>query len=117
MDSWAPSVRVVGRGLSVRRGRAADRAACRAVEIRRDKDAVAAYEIGYWIGAPYRGRGFATEAAQLALAWAARHLPPGRVGAYVDAENVASRRVLANCGMRLVRGSANHARQDYFSAP
>jgi RimJ/RimL family protein N-acetyltransferase len=88
-----------------------------AIEICPDRDEVEAYEIGYWIGAPHRGRGFATEAARLALAFAARNLPPGRVGAYVSAENVASRRVLAKCGMRLVETNAKDSDQDYFSRP
>jgi RimJ/RimL family protein N-acetyltransferase len=86
-----------------------------AVEIRRDKDEVDAYEIGYWIGVRYRGRGFATEAARLVLGFASGHLPPSRVGAYVDAENMSSRRVLAKCGMQLVRQSASRYGQDYFS--
>ncbi len=86
-----------------------------AVEIRRNDDDVRAYEIGYWIGAPHRGYGFATEAVRLVLGFAARHLPAGRVGAYVDVQNLSSRRVLAKCGMRLVRHSSSRSGQDYFS--
>jgi hypothetical protein len=33
----------------------------------------------------------------------------------VDVENISSRCVLANCGMRLVRSSATRSGQDYFS--
>jgi RimJ/RimL family protein N-acetyltransferase len=86
-----------------------------AVEVRPDKDEADAYELGYWIGAPFRGRGFATEASRLVLEWASSYLPAGRLGAYVSVDNIASRHVLAKCGMRLVKRNAQGSDQDYFS--
>jgi RimJ/RimL family protein N-acetyltransferase len=56
---------------------------------------VDAYEIGYWFGRPYWGRGFATEALQ-ALTAEARALGELEAGHFVD--NPASGRVLAKNG-------------------
>ncbi len=54
-----------------------------------------AYEIGYWFGRPYWGRGFATEALQALIA-EARALGELEAGHFVD--NPASGRVLAKGG-------------------
>jgi RimJ/RimL family protein N-acetyltransferase len=54
-----------------------------------------AYEIGYWFGRPYWGRGFATEAVQ-ALIQSAHALGELEAGHFVD--NPASGRVLAKSG-------------------
>jgi RimJ/RimL family protein N-acetyltransferase len=54
-------------------------------------------EIGYWIGRPYWGHGFATEAART-LAGAARDLERGPVVAGHFADNPASGRVLEKAG-------------------
>jgi len=53
------------------------------------------FEMGYWFGRPFWGRGFATEAAQAFVAQA-RALGPLRAGHFVD--NPASGRVLAKAG-------------------
>jgi len=55
-------------------------------------------EFGYWLGRPYWGRGFATEAARaiVAHAFAARGLR--RLEAHVFAPNIASAYVLEKCG-------------------
>jgi RimJ/RimL family protein N-acetyltransferase len=55
-------------------------------------------ELGYWLGRTFRGRGFATEAVEGALAWA--HGPWGRRAVVSShfADNAASARVLAKCG-------------------
>jgi RimJ/RimL family protein N-acetyltransferase len=55
-------------------------------------------EIGYWIGKPFWGRGFATEAAQAALDWASRRWGRRAVAAGHFPDNPASGRVLAKCG-------------------
>ena len=55
-------------------------------------------EIGYWLGRPYWGRGFATEAAVAVLGWA-KSERRGRavVSGHFD-DNAASGRVLVKCG-------------------
>lgn len=57
-------------------------------------------ELGYWIGEPYWGRGFATEAARPVLAYAFERLRLVRVHASHLARNAASGRVLEKIGMR-----------------
>lgn len=61
-----------------------------------------ALELGYWIGAPYRGRGFATEAARAVIAhtFAARAAPAVAAGCRIT--NLASRRVLEKCGFAFI---------------
>ncbi len=58
------------------------------------------YELGYWLTEPCWGRGFATEAARRAVAFAFDELGAARVcaGHYLD--NPASGRVLEKCGFR-----------------
>lgn len=58
----------------------------------------AAYELGYWIGEPWWGRGFATEAAGRATRFAAEALEARAVDAGYLFDNPASGRVLAKCG-------------------
>lgn len=55
-------------------------------------------EMGYWIGKPWWGRGFATEAAQAATVWAARAWKRRAVGAGHFVDNPASARVLEKAG-------------------
>jgi RimJ/RimL family protein N-acetyltransferase len=55
-------------------------------------------EVGYWIGRPYWGQGYATEAAAAALAWAERDWGKRWVIAGHFADNPASGRVLAKSG-------------------
>ncbi len=55
-------------------------------------------EMGYWIGKPYWGRGFATEAAEGALAWASRKWRKRAVAAGHFTDNPASGRVLSKAG-------------------
>jgi ribosomal-protein-alanine N-acetyltransferase len=57
-------------------------------------------EIGYWIGVPYWGNGYVTEAAAAVVGYAFEHLGVHRVFAYHFARNPASGRVLAKIGMR-----------------
>lgn len=60
-------------------------------------------ELGYWLGEPWWGKGFATEAVSLLLPSLAGvfHLPA--VQARVLAHNVASTRVLTKNGFRKIR--------------
>ncbi|NEX93956.1 GNAT family N-acetyltransferase [Caulobacter sp. 17J65-9] len=55
-------------------------------------------EVGYWIGRPFWGRGFATEAAEGALDWARRRWKKRAVVAGHFTDNPASGRVLSNAG-------------------
>jgi len=54
--------------------------------------------LGYWIGAPYRGRGYATEAARALTAEAGGRLGLDALGAEWFEDNPASGRVLEKAG-------------------
>jgi [ribosomal protein S5]-alanine N-acetyltransferase len=58
--------------------------------------------IGYWIGRPYWGKGYASEAVRCLLALAFDHLQLPKVWAIHMATNVASGKVMAKNGMRHV---------------
>jgi RimJ/RimL family protein N-acetyltransferase len=65
-------------------------------------------ELGYWLGAPYWGRGFATEAARAVIDYAFGDLEHETIRAGARISNPASRRVLEKCafqwiGVRLTR--------------
>lgn len=55
-------------------------------------------EVGYWIGKPFWGRGFATEALESAMDWAKRRWKKRAVIAGHFDDNPASGRVLSNAG-------------------
>lgn len=57
-------------------------------------------ELGYWIGVPFWGKGFATEAAAAAVAFGFETLRLHRIYAHHFSGNVASQRVLEKIGMR-----------------
>jgi RimJ/RimL family protein N-acetyltransferase len=65
--------------------------------------------IGYWIGRPYWGRGYATAAAQAIMLLAFELLDLEGVTASHLVRNAASARVMEKCGMRLLR----HERRDH----
>jgi RimJ/RimL family protein N-acetyltransferase len=56
-------------------------------------------ELGYWVGVPHWGRGYATEAGAIVLAWAFGARGLHRVYAHHFTRNPASGRVLAKLGM------------------
>jgi RimJ/RimL family protein N-acetyltransferase len=56
--------------------------------------------LGYWIGVPYWGNGYATEAGRAVLDHGFGELGLNRVYAHCFARNPASRRVLEKLGMR-----------------
>lgn len=58
-------------------------------------------ELGYWIGKPYWGRGYATEATRAVLDFGFDELALNRVQARHLTRNPASSRVLEKLGMRL----------------
>jgi len=55
-------------------------------------------EVGYWIGKPFWGRGFATEALEGALVWARKRWAKRALMAGHFADNPASGRVLEKAG-------------------
>lgn len=57
-------------------------------------------ELGYWVGVPYWGRGYATEAARRIVEYAFTDVGLRRVYAQHYARNSASGRVLEKLGMR-----------------
>lgn len=58
-------------------------------------------EIGYWLGLPYWGQGYASEAANEVLRYAFETLRLPLLAAYANADNLGSRRVLEKLGMQL----------------
>ena len=56
--------------------------------------------LGYWIGVPYWGRGYATEAALAVIGYGFESLELHKVSAQHLRDNVASGRVMAKAGMR-----------------
>jgi RimJ/RimL family protein N-acetyltransferase len=65
-------------------------------------------ELGYWIGVPFWGRGYATEAARAAVAFGFETLRLNRIYAHHFAGNTASQRVLEKIGMRHEGRSRQH---------
>lgn len=59
-----------------------------------------ATEIGYWLGEPHWGQGYATEAAQRVVDHAFQDLGLDRLHAHCMAGNARSRRVLEKCGFQ-----------------
>ena len=57
-------------------------------------------ELGYWLGKPYWGNGYATEAAKVVVAHGFQVLKLNRIYAYYFTRNAASGRVLEKIGMR-----------------
>jgi RimJ/RimL family protein N-acetyltransferase len=57
-------------------------------------------EVGYWIGVPYWGRGYMTEAVRAVLGWAFESLRLHRVFAMHFTRNPGSGRVMQKAGMR-----------------
>jgi len=57
-------------------------------------------EIGYWIGSPYWGQGYATEAARAIIRYGFETLDLNRIYALHFSENPASGRVMQKAGMQ-----------------
>ncbi len=57
-------------------------------------------ELGYWLGVPYWGRGFATEAARAVVDYAFGELEHEALQSGARISNPASRRVLEKCGFQ-----------------
>jgi RimJ/RimL family protein N-acetyltransferase len=57
-------------------------------------------ELGYWLGVPYWGKGYATEALHAAIDYAFADLAHDELQAGARVTNPASRRVLEKCGFQ-----------------
>jgi RimJ/RimL family protein N-acetyltransferase len=57
-------------------------------------------EIGYWLGVPYWGQGYATEAARAVIDYAFEKFGSAELRAGARVVNAASRRVLEKCGFQ-----------------
>ncbi len=69
-------------------------------------------ELGYWIGVPYWGEGYCTEAARAVVRYAFETRGLHRVYAHVMKGNPASGRVLEKIGMRREGEFPEHIRKD-----
>jgi RimJ/RimL family protein N-acetyltransferase len=74
-------------------------------------------EIGYWLGVPYWGRGYATEAARAVIDHAFATLDHDRLVAGARVSNPASRRVLEKCGFQWTGVGLYRIRAIASSAP
>lgn len=68
-------------------------------------------ELGYWIGKPYWGNGYCTEAARAILAFAFNDLELNRVYAHHMQRNPASGRVMEKLGMRFEVSVRQHVKK------
>src|SRR5215470_20460576 len=74
-------------------------------------------EIGYWLGVPYWGQGYATEAARAVIDHAFEDLGFERIEAGARVSNPASRRVLEKCGFQWTGVSLKRIHAIASSAP
>jgi RimJ/RimL family protein N-acetyltransferase len=74
-------------------------------------------ELGYWIGVPYWGRGYVTEAARALIDHAFGQLGYERLTSRARVSNPASRRVLEKCGFQWTGVSLIRIRALKSSAP
>jgi RimJ/RimL family protein N-acetyltransferase len=68
-------------------------------------------ELGYWIGVPFWGKGYTTEAAGAAAQFAFETLQLHRICAHHFTGNTASKRVLEKIGMRHEGRSRQHIKK------
>jgi RimJ/RimL family protein N-acetyltransferase len=88
------------------------------IEIRPDKDGSGKLgEIGYWIGKPYRRKGYAAEALMMVIDYARKNFGCETLSAYANQDNAASQAVLKKCGFTFIRGKVGEFKQDYFELP
>jgi RimJ/RimL family protein N-acetyltransferase len=58
--------------------------------------------LGYWLGQPHWGNGYAREAVTAVIDYGLRHLGMETIRAYTDPGNLASQKVLLHCGLKKV---------------
>ena len=69
-------------------------------------------ELGYWMGRPFWGQGYATEAAHACLFFGFRHFALNKVVANHVADNPASGRVMEKLGMTREGEHRRHTKKD-----
>jgi RimJ/RimL family protein N-acetyltransferase len=74
-------------------------------------------EIGYWLGAPFWNRGFATEAVRALIDFAFTELEHDTLSAGARVTNPASRRILEKCGFQWTGVGLARIRALHSSAP
>ena len=74
-------------------------------------------ELGYWLGVPYWGKGYATEALHAVIDYAFTDLGHEAVNAGARVTNPASRRVLEKCGFQWTGVGLYRIRAINSSAP
>ena len=74
-------------------------------------------ELGYWLGLPYWGKGYATEALHALIDYAFTDLGHGALQAGARVTNPASRRVLEKCGFQWTGVGLYRIRAINSSAP
>ena len=73
--------------------------------------------LGYWLGEPHWGNGYAREAVAAVIDYGLRTLGMQTIRAYTDPSNLASQKVLLRCGLEqvgeieLIRPTGNGARR------
>jgi RimJ/RimL family protein N-acetyltransferase len=55
--------------------------------------------LGYWLGEPYWGNGYAREAVAVVIDYGLRTLGVETIRAYTDPSNLASQKILLHCGL------------------
>ena len=78
-----------------------------AISLRRVRSGI--YQLGYWLGEPWWGRGFATEAARRTVQFAFEELGANKLVAGHFLDNPASGQVLEKCGFRYVGDGVEHS--------
>ncbi|MGB9643526.1 MAG: GNAT family N-acetyltransferase [Stellaceae bacterium] len=58
--------------------------------------------LGYWVGQPHWGNGYAREAVAAVIEYGLRTLGMATIRAYTDPSNLASQKVLLRCGLKQV---------------
>jgi RimJ/RimL family protein N-acetyltransferase len=74
-------------------------------------------ELGYWLGVPYWGKGYATEALHAVIDYAFTDLEHDALQAGARVTNPASRRVLEKCGFQWTGVGLYRIRAIHSSAP
>jgi RimJ/RimL family protein N-acetyltransferase len=81
---------------------------CIGIHVQPDHDRA---ELGYWIGVPYWGAGYATEAGRAVVAWGFESLGLNRIFAEHFTRNPASGAVMRNLGMKPEGTLRRHVRK------